>query len=140
MTDRDIIERLRFSAAVNRSGGYDGDAEEREEAAAEIGRLRAICAQYAGGAQVTAERITLPQAEEIERLRNALAQSIEATKEQLSEIEQLRGALECLLPGLMLDLRYAKPDDDIDALQSRVRTVCDALAARDRYRAPERVA
>ena len=37
-----LVNRLRHSAAVNRSGGYDGDAEEREEAADEIERLRAM--------------------------------------------------------------------------------------------------
>lgn len=37
-------------------------------------------------------------------------------------------ALECLLPGLILDLRYADPDDDRDAMQSRINTVTEALA------------
>ena len=36
---RSIVDRLRHSAAVNRDGGWDGDAEEREEAADEIERL-----------------------------------------------------------------------------------------------------
>lgn len=37
-------------------------------------------------------------------------------------------ALECLLPGLVIDLRYAPPDDDFDALRSRIKTVTDAIA------------
>jgi hypothetical protein len=37
-------------------------------------------------------------------------------------------ALECLLPGLVLDLRYANEDDDKEAMQSRIRTVTSALA------------
>ena len=37
-------------------------------------------------------------------------------------------ALECLLPGLVLDLRYAEPDDDKEALRSRIKTVTVALA------------
>lgn len=36
-------------------------------------------------------------------------------------------ALENLLPGLILDLRYADPDDDREAMQSRIKTVTDAL-------------
>jgi hypothetical protein len=41
----------------------------------------------------------------------------------------LREALECLLPGLILDLRYATDDDDKDAMRSRITTVQDALAS-----------
>lgn len=37
-------------------------------------------------------------------------------------------ALECLLPGLILDLRYADPDDDKEAMQSRITTVTEAIA------------
>lgn len=56
---------------------------------------------------------------------NALTADRDALKR---ECEGLRGALENLLPGLHLDLRYADPDDDREALQSRVKTVTDALA------------
>lgn len=45
-----------------------------------------------------------------------------------AEIHRLREALACLLSGLELDLRYADPDDDRDALRSRIKTVRDALA------------
>jgi hypothetical protein len=45
-----------------------------------------------------------------------------------SKEQVYREALECLLPGLVLDLRYAGDDDDKDAMQSRVRTVTEALA------------
>lgn len=45
----------------------------------------------------------------------------------LGEIERLRDALESLLPGLILDLRYADLDDDRDAMQSRIDTVTAAL-------------
>jgi uncharacterized phage infection (PIP) family protein YhgE len=46
-----------------------------------------------------------------------------------AEVGRLRGALEDLRPGLILDLRYADmEDDDVDALRSRVRTVEAALA------------
>jgi hypothetical protein len=45
--------------------------------------------------------------------------------------EALRKALLLLQPGLELDLRYADPDDDIDALRSRVQTVRAALSARE---------
>jgi hypothetical protein len=37
-------------------------------------------------------------------------------------------ALESLLPGLVLDLRYASADDDRDAMRHRIKTVTDALA------------
>jgi len=52
------------------------------------------------------------------------------------EIERLRAALGCLLPGLELDLRYADPDDDRDALRSRIKCVRDALAGVDYEAAP----
>ena len=38
-------------------------------------------------------------------------------------------ALETLLPGLALDIRYCSEDDDRDALKARVETVVDALNA-----------
>jgi hypothetical protein len=43
--------------------------------------------------------------------------------EAADEIESLREALDCLLPGLVLDLRYADPDDDKDAMRSRIETI-----------------
>ncbi len=43
------------------------------------------------------------------------------------EIERLRGALLTLLPGLVLDLRYADLDDK-DAMRSRIKTVEEALS------------
>jgi hypothetical protein len=42
-------------------------------------------------------------------------------------IERLVTALNDLLPGLVLDLRYAEPDDDKEAMQSRITTVTEAL-------------
>ena len=36
-------------------------------------------------------------------------------------------ALKCLLPGLVLDRRYADDDDDLDALDSRIETVLEAI-------------
>lgn len=41
--------------------------------------------------------------------------------------DQMRTALETLLPGLVLDLRYADDDDDKDAMRSRIETVTQAL-------------
>ncbi len=55
-------------------------------------------------------------------------------------IDRLRGGLEMLWPGLVLDLRYAEPDDDRDALQSRVDTIRDALSGDDDHRAAEQEA
>jgi hypothetical protein len=45
------------------------------------------------------------------------------------DYERLREALEVLLPGLVLDLRYASDDDDKDAMRSRVETVQQALSS-----------
>ena len=45
-----------------------------------------------------------------------------------NSFDDLVAALESLLPGLILDLRYAGQDDDVDALKSRVDTVTAALA------------
>jgi hypothetical protein len=44
-----------------------------------------------------------------------------------AENQRLRSALDCLLPGLVLDLRYASEDEDRDAMRSRIDTVRDAL-------------
>lgn len=41
--------------------------------------------------------------------------------------DQMRTALGTLLPGLVLDLRYADDDDDKDAMRSRIETVTQAL-------------
>lgn len=49
--------------------------------------------------------------------------------EAAEKLDLLSGALETLLPGLVLDLRYADLDDDKDAMQSRIETVTEALAA-----------
>lgn len=38
-------------------------------------------------------------------------------------------ALQVLLPGLILDRRYADEDDDVDALNSRIETVTEAIKA-----------
>lgn len=46
------------------------------------------------------------------------------------DYERLREALQVLLPGLVLDLRYASDDDDKDAMRSRIKTVHDALSHR----------
>lgn len=46
---------------------------------------------------------------------------------QERRIAELEKALSCLLPGLMLDLRYADDDDDKDALRSRIDTVTSVL-------------
>jgi hypothetical protein len=40
-----------------------------------------------------------------------------------ARIAVLETALNILLPGLWLDLRYADPDDDRDAMQARIDTV-----------------
>jgi hypothetical protein len=44
-----------------------------------------------------------------------------------ARIAELEAALQNLLPGLEIDLRYADADDDTDAMRSRVKTVRDAL-------------
>lgn len=46
----------------------------------------------------------------------------------IHEVERLRTALQTLLPGLVLDLRYADFDDDKDAMRSRIQTVEEALS------------
>lgn len=68
-------------------------------------RIRRESGDETGSAQAHAELVTL-----------------------LAERDRMRAALEDLRPGLVLDLRYAGPDDDCDALRSRVETVERALA------------
>lgn len=46
-----------------------------------------------------------------------------------ARIRELEAALNDLLPGLILDRRYADADDDIDAMNSRIETVTSALGA-----------
>jgi hypothetical protein len=50
---------------------------------------------------------------------------LKALREQC---KRQRSALESLWPGLVLDLRYADPDDDKEAMQSRIDTVVEALS------------
>jgi hypothetical protein len=45
-----------------------------------------------------------------------------------ARIAELEMALQVLLPGLILDLRYADLDDDKDAMRARIETVQTALA------------
>ena len=52
----------------------------------------------------------------------------EANARLVAAAPDMLEALECLLPGLVLDLRYADPDDDKEAMQSRITTVTDAIA------------
>lgn len=51
----------------------------------------------------------------------------EADARLMAAAPDLLQALQWLLPGLELDLRYADPDDDLDCLRSRVKTIRDAL-------------
>lgn len=44
-----------------------------------------------------------------------------------ADYDRLESALLSLLPGLVLDRRYADADDDIEALNSRIETVQEAL-------------
>lgn len=69
-----------------------------------------------------------PLLNEIERLTRELAERSASVLIGDQERDRLRAALLTLLPGLALDLRYAEPDDDRDALLSRVRTVEEALS------------
>jgi hypothetical protein len=55
--------------------------------------------------------------------------AVNALRSLQCKLDACREALECLLPGLTLDLRYADPDDDKDAMRSRIKTVTDALTA-----------
>lgn len=52
----------------------------------------------------------------------------EANARLVAAAPDMLAALECLLPGLILDLRYANEDDDKEAMQSRIETVTAAIA------------
>lgn len=54
-------------------------------------------------------------------------QSLEGKAHLIAAAPCLLEALQCLLPGLVLDLRYADDDDDKEAMQSRVDTVVTAI-------------
>jgi hypothetical protein len=90
--------------------------------------------EYAKDQHLMIGKVMREAADEIERL-NAYVEDI-LTKDRLKtreiniltpENRKLREALECLLPGLILDLRYAGDDDDRDAMRSRIDTVQQAL-------------
>lgn len=53
---------------------------------------------------------------------------LQAVKDLCAERDRYRNALELLRPGIEIDLRYADPDDDIDALRSRAQTIREALS------------
>jgi hypothetical protein len=61
---------------------------------------------------------------ELEQAKAANYTVIEARGRRIAQLEE---ALSCLLPGLVLDLRYADDDDDKDALRSRIETIETAL-------------
>lgn len=78
-----------------------------------------------------AERLTDNQLNEILAYNDSGTASYIAArelKELRAQCERMRTALESLLPGLILDLRYADYDDDKDAMQSRIDTVIEALS------------
>ena len=52
----------------------------------------------------------------------------EANARLVAAAPDMLTALECLLPGLVLDLRYADDNDDKEAMQSRIDTVTAAIA------------
>lgn len=60
--------------------------------------------------------------EEWRVIREAYAETY-PVRPLLNRIDELETALMSLLPGLILDLRYADADDDRDAMQSRIETV-----------------
>jgi hypothetical protein len=71
------------------------------------------------------KRLTVERDASREAFLNSCARAVKGPQ---YKIQRLREALECLLPGLVLDLRYATDDDDKDAMRSRIETVQDALA------------
>ena len=75
------------------------------------------------------DRVSPPAAQrvEIERLERERSEWSGVAAKRLRENAFLRAALEVLLPGLVLDLRYAGDDDDKDAMRSRISTVREAL-------------
>lgn len=68
---------------------------------------------------------------ELERFREMHAETLIAHSTICSRfaerIRVLESALNSLLPGLVLDRRYADADDDIGAMNSRIETVQEAL-------------
>lgn len=56
------------------------------------------------------------------------ADAVEANARLIAAAPEMLEALQSLLPGLALDLRYANDDDDRDAMRSRIDTVVAAIA------------
>lgn len=118
-----IKARLRINAALIKSEPRPDDAASMLEAADRIERLErelaAVTEMRQHGCDCSDE-----DACRYARERDAARAENEALRK---EAARMRGALEMLYPGLVLDLRYADADDDRDALQSRIDTVEEAL-------------
>lgn len=75
-------------------------------------------------------KFTMPECKHDWRDREAAGMGALGTICELCAVQRiakLEEALKCLLPGLVLDLRYADDDDDKDALRNRIDTIETAL-------------
>lgn len=63
--------------------------------------------------------------------RNSIRPLAEEVLQLRRTVAELRETLLTILPGLVLDLRYASEDDDKDALRSRIQCVREALLGAD---------
>ena len=110
----------REAACVGRFGSVGC----REEYGASL--LTELFAERAAHAETARER----DAEKAYRIggEHAIAACNVTIAARAAEVAELREALGCLLPGLVLDVRYADDDDDIEAMWSRVKTVTAALS------------
>lgn len=115
-TSAEAVERAASFVSMRYGLGFDEAAailralaRERASAQQRIADLEAQCANDA-------------------TLSTALDAVIAERDAAFAQVDALREALESLYPGLALDLRYADPDDDREALASRVRTIELALS------------
>ena len=82
-------------------------------------------------AALQAQVFDLAEKLRLAHLANLSTADVTRERDQLkSGLVIAKKALYDLLPGLVLDRRHADEDDDIEALDHRIKTVTDALNAR----------
>ena len=131
--ERDEAKQLNAELAGGLITAHNAESEARIFAL-EQARAAAACERDEARARLTYwyeadGTVTTHDPDVIVERRKAAARALTQNATLAEQVRTLKSALESLLPGLVLDLRHADPDDDMDAMRSRVQTVRSALSA-----------